>query len=110
MAETIEELQSYREKVIAEVERRMMKLRAIETDIERAEFAAAAPGRSQALLSSDTGRNQAAAAHRKRLRERVHELKREREQAEADLERAKVRLVEVDQRLEELGGTVSDER
>lgn len=110
MGETIEELQSYREKVIAEVERRMMRLRAIETDIERAEFAADSHGRSQTLLSSDTGRNQAAAAHRKRLREHVHELKREREQAEADLERAKVRLIEVDQRLVEVGETSSDER
>ncbi len=103
MGESIEELRSYREKVIAEVERRMIRLRAIETDIERAEFSRDADGRSQNLLSRDTGRNQAAEAHRKRLRERVQGLKREREQAEADLERAKERLVEVDQRLEELG-------
>jgi chromosome segregation ATPase len=110
VGETSEELQSYREKVIAEVERRMLRLRAIETDIERAKFAAEANNRSWALLSRDTGRNQAAAAHNKRLRERVQELTREREQAEADLDRAKVRLVEVDQRLEELGENPSGER
>jgi hypothetical protein len=110
VGETSEELRSYREKVIAEVERRMLRLRAIETDIERAKFAAEANSRSGALLSQDTGRNQAAAAHQKRLRERVQELAREREQAEADLDRAKVRLVEVDQRLQELGENPSDER
>ncbi len=110
MDETIEELQSYREKVIAEVERRMLRLGSIETDIERAEFQADADGRAQALLSNHTGRNQAAAAHRKRLKERVLELTREREQAEADLDRAKARLTEVDQRLEELGAIVSDDQ
>jgi chromosome segregation ATPase len=40
----------------------------------------------------------------------VLELKREREQAEADLERAKVRLTEVDQRLEEFEENVGDDR
>jgi hypothetical protein len=110
VGETSEELRSYREKVIAEVERRLLRLRAIETEIERAKFAAEANGRSWALLSRDTGRNQVEAAHRKRLREQVQELKREHEQAEADLDRAKVRLVEVDQRLEELGENPSDER
>lgn len=101
MAETIEELQSYREKVIAEVERRMMRLRAIETDIERAEFEVESQNRSHTLLSRDTGRNQAAAAHRKRLRERVETLRKERGQAEEDLERAKARLEEVDERMAE---------
>lgn len=110
MVETIDELQSYREKVIAEVERRMIRLRAIETDIERAEFAEESHNRSQARLSRDTGRNQAAAAHRKLLRERVLSLKKERGQAEDDLQRAKVRLDEVDQRLKDLGQGQVDDR
>ncbi len=109
MAETIDELRAYREKVIAEVERRMIRLRAVETDIERAAFAAEAHNRSQTRLSSNTGRNQVAAAHRKRLREHVSSLKTERAQAEEDLHRAKVRLEEVDRRLAELGQDQGDE-
>ena len=109
MVETIEELQSYREKVIAEVERRMISLRSIETEIERADFAAESYRRSQARLSRNTGRNQAAAAHRKLLRERVLSLRKERVQAEEDLQRAKVRLDDVERRLAELGqGQIED--
>ena len=103
MAETRDELEQYREKVVAEVERRMMRLREIEDEIERMTFVAEAAARARVALSASTARNQVQAAHRARLKESMKVLHAQRSEAEADLERAEQRLQEVDRRLEELG-------
>lgn len=99
MAESQEELEQYREKVIAEVERRMLRVREIENDIERANFAAEAASRSRTALSANTARNQVEAAHRARLKGALKTLGAELEEAQADLERAEARLEDVESRL-----------
>jgi seryl-tRNA synthetase len=104
VAEDREELEQYREKVVAEVERRMLRVREIENDIERASFAAGAASRARASLSANTARNQVEAAHRARLKGALKSLRSELEEAQADLERAEARLEDVESRLEAVRG------
>ncbi len=102
MDETREELEQYRERVIAEVERRMIRLREIEGDLEVATFAFEAAARGRSPLTGSTARNQVEAAHRARLKATIQRLTEECAEAENDLHRAQERLEEVDARIEKL--------
>ncbi len=96
------ELLKYREKVIAELERRTQRVQDIDKRLADAEFALESASRGRRLLAASTARIQVAAAHKARLREAVKELQAERAQGVIDLERAQVRLKEVDERLDAL--------
>jgi hypothetical protein len=96
------ELLKYREKVIAELERRMLRVQEIDQRLADAQFTLEAALRGKRLFSASTARIQVEAAHKARLRELVKELRAERVQGVMDLERAQVRLKEVDERLDAL--------
>lgn len=106
MDEGREELEQYRERVVAEVERRMIRLRELESDLEVATFTFEAAARSRSPLTGSTARNQVEAAHRARLKATIKRLSEERVEAETDLHRAQERLDEVDARIEQLNGGV----
>jgi hypothetical protein len=102
VGDTDVELQLYREKIVAELERRMMVLQDVERRLVSAQFVLNQLGNSTRTVSSSTARRQVENAHRIKLRGAVKALEQEREDAKADLERAEGRLREVDSRLDEL--------
>jgi hypothetical protein len=108
VSESQDELEQYRVKVIAEVERRMLRVQEVQNDVERASFAAEAASRARTGLSANTARNQVEAAYRARLRGALKTLRAELEEAQADLERAEARLEDVESRLEALRGDVPE--
>ncbi len=96
------ELQLYREKIVAELERRMLVLHDVERRLGSAQFALTTFNQTARVKSASTARRQVEYAHGIRLRRDVKALEQERQEAQADLERAEVRLKEVDLRLDEL--------
>lgn len=105
--ETELELQRYRERIVAELERRMVVLQDVERRLADAQFVidrSAQTSRAQTsqVLYGSTARRQVENAHRLKLRSACKALERERLQAKDDLERAELRLKEVDLRLDEL--------
>lgn len=95
-----EELLAYREKVVAEVEVRALRLREIEVQVALvAQVVDSFP--VSHVLRGSVGRDQARMAHERLQRRRYAELCEQREQAAADLVRAERRLCEVDERLKE---------
>ncbi len=102
VGDTEVELQLYREKIVAELERRMLVLQDVERRLASAQFALSQSGNVSRTVAISTARKQVENAHRVRLRSAVKALELEREEAKADLERAEGRLREVDIRLDEL--------
>jgi hypothetical protein len=94
------ELLEYREKVVAELERRAIRLREIEERVAAVEFSIKAAGGGRRTLMGGVARIQVLQAHRAKLKEEAHELHRERDNALADLQKAESRLKEVDLRLD----------
>lgn len=101
VGETEDELQLYREKIVAELERRMLVLQDVEGRLAKAQHALGQFSTKSSVASPTTARRQVEIAHRGRLRSAVKALERELEDAKADLERAEVRLQEVDIRLDQ---------
>lgn len=100
MSEEEEELLSYREKVVAELEVRALRLKEIE--VQLAQVAQVIESfRINGALRGSVGRGQARIAHERVQRRRYADLCEQREQAAADLVRAERRLCEVDERLRE---------
>lgn len=102
VADTEDDLRLYREKIVTELERRMLVLREIERRLALAQFALRQSDTSSRAASASTARRQVEIAHRGRLRSVVKALEREQEDAKADVERAEARLHEVDIRLDQL--------
>ena len=102
--ETRDELEQYRLKVVAELERRELRVQELANEVENARVAVEVATRARVSWSADTARNQIEAAHRARLRQTLKELEDESVQAKADLTRAEERLREVDERISEASG------
>lgn len=96
------ELVEYREKVVAELERRTIRLREIEAQVAHTQASIESVGGGRKIMAGGTARIQVEAAHKAKLKEVLRGLYRERELAVSDLHKAEVRLQEVDARLEEL--------
>lgn len=99
MVETIEELEQYRLKVVAELERRVLRVQELDNQIENARVALDIACRARTALSANTARNQIEAAHRSQLRNALRDLEVDRAQAQGDLAHAEERLREVDNRI-----------
>lgn len=96
------ELRAYREKVIAELERRTLRLRELEEQMGRIEYELECSGRGRKKIMGATARIQVEAAHRSKLKGELKALLKDRDVAVADLQKAEVRLTEVDRRMREL--------
>lgn len=95
-----EELVAYREKVVAEVEVRALRLKEIEVQVAQiAQVIDTFP--SSNVLRGSAARGQARMAHERLQKRRYSDLCKQRDQAAADLVRAERRLCEVDERLKE---------
>ena len=97
-----EELLQYREKVLAELERRAVRLRELEQQVAQLQGSLEQTGRGRKVIMGGAARIQVEAAHRARLKEELRGLSREREIAMGDLQKAETRLQEVDLQLDEL--------
>ena len=100
--ETEVELRLYREKIVAELERRVLVLQDIERRLASARFVFEKAQQMSRPFSGNTARKQVQNAHRVKLRGALKDLERERIEAKADIERAEIRLHDVDLRLDEL--------
>ncbi len=100
--ETELDLQRYRERIVAELERRMLVLQDVERRLAQAKFVLEKTAQTSRVLYGSTARRQVENAHRLKLRNAFKGLEREKVEAKADLERAELRLKEVDLRLDEL--------
>ena len=99
-----EELLEYREKVLAELERRANLLRELEQRVAELQGVLEATTRGRKVMVGGTARIQVEAAHRARVRQNLRGVHKEREVALNDLQKAETRLREVDIQLEELRG------
>lgn len=100
--ETQVELRLYREKIVAELERRVLVLQDVERRLASAQFVFEKVKQLSRTFSGNTARKQVENAHRVKLRGALKALERERAEAKVDVERAEFRLQEVDIRLDEL--------
>ena len=96
------DLESYKAMVIAEIERRALRVQQLESEIARIQFAVEAASRNRKVSLAETARIQVEAAHRAKLRRDIKELEKERAIALGDLEKAQSRLQEIDERMEEM--------
>lgn len=96
------ELKAYRERVVSELERRMLVLRGIDLRLAQARHVFDTALKDSRSLRGNTARIQVQGAHRAKLRSDLKAMERERLEAKADLERAEARLKDVDTRLDEL--------
>ncbi len=100
MAADDHELIEYRQKVVAEVQVRAVKVREIEVEIARVD-AVVKELREGMVLRGQASVGQVREAHLRVHRQRCDELQADLERAVADLARAERRLIEVDERIEE---------
>lgn len=100
--ETELELQLYRQKIVIELERRLVALQDVERRVSSAQFVFEQANQASRTGTGSTARKQVEHAHRLKLRRALGALEKERVEAKADLERAEARLQEVDLRLDEL--------
>lgn|GEM_PF-2932229 len=96
------ELQLYRQKIVFELERRLVVLQQVEQRMSSAQFVFGRIAQVSRNGMGSTARRQVEQAHRLKLRRELSALEKERVEAKADLERAEARLKEVDRRLDEL--------
>lgn len=102
MDDTLEDLESYQGQVVAELERRVTKLREVDNRVSEAQFHLREANRARSLLSRAAGRHQVEEAHRRALKESVKKLLVERVEALSDLRRAEERLAQVKQRIADM--------
>ena len=102
MADSREELETYREKVFQELKARALKVQEIDTAIASNQYLLDMASSSRGLRSGNTLRVIAGASHRAKLKREHERLERQRRDAAADLKRAEERLADVDRELEEL--------
>lgn len=102
MADSREELETYREKVFQELKARALKVQEIDTAIASNQYLLDMASSSRGLRSGNTLRVIAGASHRAKLKREHERLERQRREAAADLKRAEDRLADVDRELEEL--------
>jgi len=105
-----DELLQYREKVLAELERRAIRLREIEQQVAQLQSAIDQSTRGRKVFMGGAARIQVEAAHRAKLKEELRGLYREKEIAVGDLQKAEMRLQEVDLQLDELRGDDNEEQ
>ncbi len=97
-----EELLEYREKVLAELERRTSRLRDLERRAAEVQGQLESSTKGRKVMSGATARIQVEAAHRARLKQVLQSVYHEREVAIEDLQKAETRLQEVDIQLSEI--------
>ena len=95
------ELLQYRDKVIAELERRLLRLREVENELASVRFVLDSSIRSCRTLRGDTARIKVEEAHKAKLKNSLKQLESKRLEAQKDFERAEQRLKEVDQKIYE---------
>ncbi len=100
-----QELLQYREKVIAELERRAIRLREIEQQISELQGVLEATGRGRRVMMGGAARIQVEAAHKAKLKQVLRGLYHDKEIALADLQKAETRLQDVETQLDELQGS-----
>jgi len=96
------ELRLYRERVLAELERRSAVVEDVNRRVAEAQFAVDRAMQASKVATASTARKQVESAHRAKLKESLKALERQRAEAVEDLERAESRLKEVDIKLDEL--------
>ncbi|MFO0417624.1 MAG: hypothetical protein ACK5Y6_10070 [Pseudomonadota bacterium] len=96
------ELRQYREKVVAELERRHNRLRELDNEIAATQFQLESATRSRRTLRGETARIKVEEAHRAKLKGNLKALEAKRLEAQSDLDRAEQRLKDVDLRIDEL--------
>jgi hypothetical protein len=97
-----QELLSYREDVLRELERRANRVREIDAQMGATQYALDSSDRGRKVLTGWAGRVLAQVSYRTRLRKQLEVQKRDREEALEDLRRAEARLVDVDHELSRL--------
>lgn len=102
MADSRDELETYREKVFEELRARALRVQEIDTAIASNQYLIETVSSSRGLRSGNTLRVIAGASHRAKLKREHDRLERQRREAVADLKRAEERLADVDRELEEL--------
>ena len=102
MSESRESLESYRQEVVAEVNRRAEMVKRIEGELGQVQFALEKIGKTGGTLLGDTFRAATRGAYRRSLRKKEAGLKAQHAEAQADLERAERRLQQVDEELTSL--------
>lgn len=103
-----QELLQYREKVIAELERRTMRLREIEQQVSQLQGVLESTSRGRKVMMGGAARIQVEAAHKAKLKQALRGLWQEREIAVMDLQKAETRLQDVDAQLDELQRSISE--
>jgi hypothetical protein len=96
------DLEQYRELVVAELERRAIRVQQLESEISTLQFTLDAAARTRKASMANTARTQVEAAHKAKLRGMIRELEKKRAEAALDFEKAQARLREVDERIQEL--------
>lgn len=96
------ELLAYREKVVAELERRALRMGELQEQIRALEFALDSAHRGRKMMVGGVARIQVEAAHKAKLKQDLRLLWKDRDLAASDLQKAESRLIEVDRRLEDL--------
>lgn len=97
-----EDLLSYREDVLRELERRANRVREIDAQMGATQHALDSSDRGRKVLTGQAERFLAHVSFRTRLRKQLEAQKRDREEALEDLRRAEARLVDVDHELSRL--------
>lgn len=102
MNEELEKLLQYREDVVAELSRRVERLKKIDRELASQQLMIESAGQTRHILSGDTSRTLVQAAYRAKLRKALEELQASRGEAAEDVGRAEQRLREVDEEIEAL--------
>jgi hypothetical protein len=97
-----EELLSYREDVLRELERRVSRVREFDAQIAATQYALDSSDRDRKVLTGQAVRVLAQVSYRARLKKQLEAQQRDREEALEDLRRAEARLVDVDDELSQL--------
>jgi hypothetical protein len=97
--ETLQELQAYRAKVYDEVVRRVEVVQGVERELSAAEFDLTRADQGARAPLTSAADLQRQAARRGTLQKQRDDLLKKRQQAMEDLERAKERLIEVDEQI-----------
>ncbi len=97
-----EELLSYREDVLRELERRAGRIREIDAQMGAVQYELESSDRNRRVLTGNTARVLAQVSYRARLKKQLEAQQRDREEALEDLRRAEARLVDVDSELSRL--------
>jgi len=98
-----EQTAAYLSRVVAELRQREQRLAALEERIRLVEFELAGAGMERRLIRGDAAGMAGAEAFRRSRRRQLEDLRRERAEAAADVERARERRATVEAELREEG-------